>query len=168
MTAASINDVLDRLPINYREIAGVVSVARLAESLPKEPEELPYVYTLVGATTGNSPSRQAGHTIQRRQFVARCLVDVATSDDKDDSLGSESMSKVITAIDAFNAYFLVHPRLDTAGTYVAKLRELAWMPEDVLFGDSGPRKFQGPGGTEYVGFDFNLTIALLMKTGRSS
>lgn len=170
MTAASIDGVLDRLFLCYPEIPGIAKAARLPEALPKEFEEVPYVYSLVGATIGNTPARQAGHTIQRRQFIARCLVALATSDDKDDGLGSESISKVIPMISAFTTYFIAHPRLDTAGTLpnTTKQRELAWVPEDVLFTDSGPRKFQGPGGTEYAGFDFTMTIALSLRTGRSS
>lgn len=166
---ASIDSILDRLVLNYREIAGIKRAARLAESTPLELEEVPYVYSLVGPTVGSTPNRQAGFTVQRRYFLARCLVAPVVDSDQGDGLGAESTTRVVPFIMAFTAYFIAHPRFDTVGTVnEAKLPALQWIPEDVTFTDGGPRKIAGPGGTEYAGFDFTMTIALQLKTGRSS
>jgi len=170
MIVDTITLILDRLEINIKEILGNNSrVFRLAPSIIVSSEQYPYSVVRWGRSTRSMPRDYNGKVVIPREFYIDLFVKPVTNTIDIDDQGALALTLVAPYIQKFQDYFISeHPRLDTVGIYQTKLRELQWIFEDVLIGDSGLIKLVGAGGDICSGVTFTLSIDMYSIVTRNS
>lgn len=145
-----------RLALCLAEIPGIARVFAQAPSQPIPDSELPAAMVLVGAMQGAIPAVTAGNQTVTRTYVVRLLIaplQAAGIDYAND--GAAALTELLPFFAKIRDYLLSHPRLNTAS-----LGALAYMAQDVTFSDTGGVVRTGPGGSQYVACDWQLTISM--------
>lgn len=135
------------------EVAGLKRTFKERPSMPLMDADLPAMFPVSAAMV-----RDADRKLRvTRAYVYRlCVLPLGGGGMDNDDDGAFALNSVWAYIQKVQAYLVSHPRLSSS-----MLAELECMAEDVLFRDSGATAVRGPGGVEYGGCDFTLTISMM-------
>lgn len=147
--------IMQRLPLNWAEIASIKRAFTFEPNAPIDKEDLPAVYPIqAGRMTRPTPRTSAGQYEVERTYIYRLLVAEALAASMDSAdLGAYMDELTITLIDDPIDYFMQHPRLNATA-----LPELT-LSNDISLQDSGLVFRLGPGGGQYAAIDYTFTIA---------
>lgn len=162
---------LDRFLLCNQEIIGSAhGVYRLPPIFQLDLGDLPALMTRPGPMRGSIPSTVtgAGRVEVTRDYYLELFAaprDIAQDIARQ---GADALAKAVLYFNRVRTYYMAHPRLNTDGTVTTAKSELVGVGQDVLLTDSGLADIPGPGGINYLGVRFTVTLTMFGLTNRIS